>query len=173
MNEEVKVKKNKKRIEISEIKKFVLDNKKTFIVSGVALLLVIIVIVGSVVLFGKGSSMSNKEDELNKRLKELGKEFYEVQYYPNLVNSKTGKLMSDDEKKEYAEKFKDTGIKIDLDSLARIYGSEKDKILEEFKNEDKACNYNNTRIIIWPKAPYEISSYEIETILDCGFDNNK
>ena len=51
MNKEVNVK--NKKFDFDVIKKFIADNKKTIIVSGVALLLVVIVIVGAVTLFGK------------------------------------------------------------------------------------------------------------------------
>ncbi len=174
MNEEVKEKKNKKeKTGKLNIKKFFSDNKKAIIIAVVAFLVVVLVIIGSVTLFGKSNALPNQKEHMESRLKELAKEFYEVQYYPNLANSKTGEAMTDDEKKAFAQKYKDTGITIDLASLARLYGDEKDKILEEFKNNDKACNYDNTKVVIYPKDPYNVSSYEVKIILDCGFEEEK
>ncbi|MCM1053585.1 MAG: hypothetical protein NC483_06405, partial [Ruminococcus sp.] len=110
------------------------------------------------------------QEILETRLKELAKDFYEVKYYPNLTNSKTGEVMTEKEKKEFATKFKDSGITIDLSSLSRLYGDEKDAILEEFKNEGKPCDYENTKVKIFPKSPYESTSYEVEIFLECGFE---
>ncbi len=172
-NENLEEKKGKKGITSFDIKAFFNDNKKAVGIGAAALVVVVIVIVGVTLLFGKSHALPNQKEVLENRLKELAKEFYEVHYYPNLVSSTTKKPMTDEEKKEFAQKFKDTGITLDLSGLARLYGEQKDSILEEFKNGDKACNYDNTKVVIYPKDPYAINSYEIDVKLDCGFEEEK
>lgn len=164
MNKEVNDKKNKKKFEVSEIKKFIMDNKKIFIVSVVALVLVVVVIVGAVFLFGNGSAMSTKA-KYEKTLREMGKDFYENYYY-----ERTGK--SDDERKEFLSKYSTTGIKIDLENLARYNGEvNKEKVADLTDSDNKnVCDSKNTRVIIIPKEGYKKSDYEIKLELDCGFE---
>lgn len=166
MNKEVNDK-NKKKLDMNVIKKFVVDNQKTIIVSGVALILVVIVIVGAVFLFGNSSTMSNKE-QYEKTLREMGKDFYENYYY-----DRTGK--TDEERQNFLSKYSTTGIKIDLENLGR-YNSEanKDKIAELINPDNKnVCDAKNTRVIIIPKEGYKKTDYEIKIELDCGFDTEE
>lgn len=165
MNKEVNDK-NKKKFDMSDIKRFVLDNKKIFIVSGVALLLVVIIIVGFA-LFGKGSSMSTKEQYENT-LKEMAKDFYENYYY-----ERTGK--NDEERKEFLSKYSTIGIKIDLENLGRYNGeSNKEKVAELVNPDNKnVCDAKNTRVIIMPKDSYKKTDYEIKLELDCGFETEE
>lgn len=161
-------KKNKIKIDINGVKKFCKDNKKAIMV-GIVVLLVVFLVIGGVSLFSK-KGKNDTQEKLENRLRELAKEFYEVKYYPNLINSTTNEVMSDEEKKSFIERFKETGITIDLDSLARLFGEKKEEILAEFKNEDKTCNYTNTKIVIKPREPYNVNSYDIEVSLDCDFE---
>lgn len=165
-NEEIN-NKNKKKFDMSDIKSFVFDNKKTFIVSGVSLLLVVIVIVGAVMLFGKSYSMSNKA-QYEKTLMEMGKDFYENYYY-----ERTGK--NDEERKAFLSKYSSTGIKIDLENLGRYNGqSNKEKVADLVNPDNKnVCNAKNTKVIIIPKDGYKKSDYEIKVELDCGFDTEE
>lgn len=155
----------------TDFKKLIADNKKWIIIGLVVLLVVIIAVVLIICLSGSKDKESNQKEKLEARMGELAKNFYEVQYYPGLSKS-DGSKMSDDEKKEFAAKFKDTGITVGLDSLARVNAQEKEDILKEFVNEKtgKKCDVNNTKVIIYPKDPYKSDSYTFEVILDCGFD---
>lgn len=166
MNKEVN-EKNKRKIDMSGVKKFILDNKKTIIVSGIALVLVVVAIVGAVFLFGNGSSMSNKA-KYEKTLREMGKDFYENYYY-----ERTGK--SDEERKEFLSKYSTTGIKIDLENLARYNGeSNKEKVADLVNPDNKnVCDAKNTRVIIIPKESYKKTDYEIKLELDCGFETEE
>lgn len=164
-NEEVNSK-NKKRFDMTNIKSFILDNKKIFIVSGVALLLVVIIIFGAVFLFGNNSlSTKGKYENI---LREMGKDFYENYYY-----ERTGK--SDEERKEFLSKYSTTGIKIDLENLARYNGeSNKEKVADLVNPDNKnVCDAKNTRVIIIPKEGYKKTDYEIKLELDCGFEEEK
>ena len=50
-----------------------------------------------------------------------------------------------------------------------------EKIIDKFVNSKtkKECDKLSTRVIIYPKSPYEKDSYNIKTELICGFDESK
>ncbi len=166
MNKEVNVK--NKKFDFDVIKKFIVDNKKTIIVSGVALLLVVIVIVGAVTLFGKSHALSNKKQQYENTLKDMGKDFYENYYY-----ERTGK--NGEERKTFLSKYSSTGIKIDLENLGRYNGqSNKGKVAELVDPDNKnVCDAKNTKVIIMPKEGYGKTDYEIKVELDCGFETEE
>lgn len=164
-NEEIN-NKNKKKFGMSDIKSFILNNKKVFVVSVVALILVVVVIVGAMFLFGNGSLSTKAKYE--NTLREMGKDFYENYYY-----ERTGK--NDEERKDFLSKYSTTGIKIDLENLARYNGeSNKEKVAELVNPDNKnVCDAKNTRVIIIPKDGYKKTDYEIKLELDCGFEEEK
>lgn len=172
-NENLEEKKDKKGVASFDIKAFFNNNKKAISVGAVAFILVVVVIVGATLLFGKSHALPNQEEVLENKMKELAKDFYENRYYPGLTDPKTNKPKSDDEKKDTVKKYKDTGITISLAAIVRLYSDEdKENILNEFKNEDKDCDYSKTNVVIYPKDPYTIDSYDVKVNLSCGFEEN-
>jgi len=139
-----------------------LNKKNCFI--AIAALIVIIAIVLIIIFTFKES----EEDKLNDMLKELGINFYENFYYDQVGTNDT-------EKKEFVEKYETIGIKVNLDNLSRIDSDDTKKIVDKFVNSKtkKECDKLNTRVIIYPKSPYEKDSYDIKTELVCGFDESK
>ena len=128
------------------------------IIGGV--LLVLIMMLG-LFMFKK----DNQEEELNQLLKQLGSEFYEEFYYDKVGNNL-------EERKNFLEKYKDIGIKINLENLSR-YNSEQNKdSLAKFVNKktNQECDKTNTMVIIYPTEPYEKNSYTEEIKLICGFE---
>jgi len=91
---------------------------------------------------------------LENELLEIGKYFYEDYYYKNITNPKT-----------FVAGFKDVGIKIDLLNLANL-PKYKEKIDKDFKN----CDSKETKVTIFPKAPYGVTNYDITINLSCSFD---
>ncbi len=138
---------------------------KNTIIAIVAVVLVIIVIaVAGMLLLQKGD---NKK-ELEKKLTEMGRDFYENFYYDQIGGSA-------DERTTLLSRFTTVGIKIDLDNLGRYNNGEyKDKI-SEFTNKKtkEKCSKTNTKVIVYPKSPYGKTDYKIETELDCGFEKEK
>ncbi len=107
----------------------------------------------------------NNKKELESSLKEMGIEFYENFYYEQVGTSI-------DERTNLLSKYTDIGIKVDLDNLERYNsGKFKDKI-SEFKNArtNEKCSRTDTKVIIYPKSPYQKKDYKIEIRLDCGFE---
>lgn len=134
-----------------------MDKKKIGIIAGACV--VVIAIVVGLILFLGGSN----EKKLNANLTKLGKQFYEEFYYPS-----QGKSQSD--VKEFVKKFEKTGIKINLENIAKI--SKADKSLVDSmvnKKTKEKCDAKNTTVTIYPEKPYGKSNYKIEVNLECGF----
>jgi len=147
-----------------KIGKFKLNNKRLFIIGGLALAIILIIAVVVFMFVGRGDS---QEEKLTKRLEELGVSFYEEFYYKQVGTS-------DEKRAEFLKKYSSIGIKVDLNNLAR-YNGDSETVLKEFINNktDKECDKNNSRVIIYPQEPYGKKSYKIEVELDCGFEEKK
>lgn len=137
------------------------------------ILLQILVIVISLILVGLIIYMILKpktysEKYLKNELSDMGEKFYTTFYYNYISNGKNTA-----EIKKYLIKYKDIGIKVSLTDLSQ-YTTDNDETIEKFKNEkNEQCNWENTKVIIYPKEPYTKTDYTIETILDCNFDKIK
>ena len=121
----------------------------------------VVVVIAAVVLLLVFKPFGNKdkkvEKQLNDRMGELAKNFYE-NYYFDQVGS------------EFVKGHAENGIKIDLANLARINNSDSQSVLDEFKNtEGKACNTSTSKVTIYPKEPYGKTDYELKIELDCEF----
>lgn len=107
----------------------------------------------------------NQKEELTTILKELGSEFYEEFYYDKVGNNL-------EERKNFLEKYKDIGIKINLDNLSRYNTEQNKEKIEQFVNKktNQECDKESTMVIIYPNEPYEKNSYTEEIKLICGFE---
>ena len=140
--------------------KKMLKNKKNIII----VVVVVLVLLGSVLTISFALTNKSNKSVLEKRLKELGKDFYEGFYYEQLKNSQSVNLQ------EFLLKYSTIGIKVDLDNLSR-YKAGNEGILDEFVNKEKneKCNKDNTKVIIFPEEPFDKTNYHLEVTLDCGF----
>lgn len=168
IKEEVKEEKKETKKEKEEVKMMTPKEKKKNMVGICVVAVVLIVAFVVVFLLTKGFGKS-LEEELSDSLTKMGEEFYTEFYYVEISKNK-----STTEVAESLEKFKDIGIKINLDNLSRYdNGKNKDEIAK-FKNEKgTACNVTNTRAIIYPKSPYGKKDYKVEVEFDCGFETAK
>lgn len=156
-NEEIEVKENKKKISKSDKK------KKLIQVCSIA---VILIVVFAVILYLVRGSNVSLEDKLTNSLVKMGEEFYTEFYYTEITKNKSTTEVS-----EFLSKFKDVGIKINLDNLSRYNNNANKEEIEKFKNEKGTkCNTTSTRAIIYPKSPYGKNDYDIKVELDCGFE---
>lgn len=145
------------------MKKIKINKKVIMIIS-----IVILVVLASIILF---LTLNKKEDEslkLSSSLKNLGIDFYENFYY-NQVGQ------TDNERKEFLEKYKDIGIKVSLDNLSRYKKADMDDVLKQFVNSKtkEECDKNNSMVVIYPKDPYGQKDYTIDAILVCGFEEKE
>lgn len=134
-----------------------MDKKKIGIIAGVAVV-VIAVVVGLILFLGRSN-----EKQLNANLTKLGKQFYEEFYYPSQEKSQ-------DDVKAFVKKFEKTGIKINLENIAKI--SKVDKSLVDSmvnKKTKEKCDVKQSTVTIYPEKPYGKTDYKIEVNLECGF----
>lgn len=136
--------------------------KKRIIILAALVIIVVVVIIGAVLLLGKKSN----EKDLRTSLTEMGRNFYENFYYEQVGSSA-------DEKTTLLSKFTTIGIKVDLENLERYNNGEFSETIKKFKNNKtkEKCSKTSTKAIIYPKSPYGKTDYQIETELDCGFEN--
>ena len=134
-----------------------MDKKRIGIIAGVAVV-VIAVVVGLILFLGRSN-----EKQLNANLTKLGKQFYEEFYYPSQEKSQ-------DDVKAFVKKFEKTGIKINLENIAKI--SKVDKSLVDSmvnKKTKEKCDVKQSTVTIYPEKPYGKTDYKIEVNLECGF----
>lgn len=141
-------------------------NKKKIIICGCSLLIVILLLVVGIGVIPK--LFDNQEEELTNRLVEIGKDFYEEFYYPQVGEN-------DEEKAKFLANFSEYGIKVSLNNMARVKSGEPDDILAEFKNKRKKqdCDKDASMVVIIPKKPFGKKDYEIKPELVCGFQENE
>lgn len=151
--------------ETNEKEKTLTKNQKGKKIIQICLIAVLLIVVFVVVFILTGGYKVSLEDKLSKSLTNMGKEFYTDFYYKEISANKTSAEISD-----FLSKYKDVGIKINLDNLSRYNEEDNENKIKEFKNEDgKECNKTNTKAIIYPKSPYGEKDFTIEVELDCGF----
>ena len=134
-------------------------NKKYILIISISL--VIILFVAGFILFNK-IKKSRAEDRLYNELNTVVKDYYKDYYYNTLGNN-------DEVRKINAEKFRYTGIKINLEDLSK-YKSNNNEILDKFKNSqtNSNCDYNKTTIVIYPIDPYGKEDIRIDSNIVCG-----
>ena len=147
---------------VVEIKEEVKVEKKNIftkrnIIIAVIALVIINIIVGAILIY------NNPKNKLTRSIKYMGKDFYTNYFYNTLKEGRSNKELS-----EILERYKDTGIKINLKNLSQFDSS---KYKEEIDNmvENNKCIDTKTRAVIYPKAPYGKDNYKIKIELNCNF----
>lgn len=122
--------------------------------------IVMLLVFGGIKIINNIKNVS--KDELTVYLEDMGKEFYEEFYYEQL-----GSTLK--EKASFLSLYKDIGIKISLETLSKYNGNKFGDIIDKFVNKEtnQLCNRNVTKVIIYPKEPYEKDSYKIDTEIEC------
>ncbi len=103
----------------------------------------------------------NNQEELNMELEKLGKDFYENYYVESIPEA---------DRETMLVKFENIGIKVNLENLSR-YSTDinLDEIFVNAETDEK-CNLEDSKVTIYPKAPYGKTDYTIENTLVCGFE---
>lgn len=142
---------------MENVKELVKPNKKIIMIVSALLVVIVVLIVGFIFLTGTMS----KEKELKKLLEDMGREFYENQYYEKTKPT-------DEERREFIKSYSKLGIKINLNNLGRLDGDK----LKEFVNPKtkEACDAEKSKVTIYPTEKYGKKDYKIEVELVCGFD---
>ena len=135
-----------------------MSKKKLGIICGAAVV-VIGIVVALVLLLG-----GNNEKKLVSNMETLGKQFYEEFYYPSQEKSQ-------EDIKAFIKKFEKTGIKINLENIAKISKVDKELVDSMInKKTKKKCDAKNTSVTIIPEKPYGKTNYKVKVELDCGFN---
>lgn len=139
------------------ISNYIHDNKRMFLLLGIALILTIIIVV-TILLFSY-----NYKDPYEKYLKDMGKEFYETFYYDQISSDVSDMT-------EFLKQYEKIGIKVNLNVLSKYAGQKNNELISKFVNSKTGnpCNYTDTRVIIYPHSPYDKKSYSIKTELSCN-----
>lgn len=127
-----------------------IDKKKIIIIGSIVAILISCIIL--ILLKNNSSSKSSSKSSLEDLLITLGSDFYENHYYPGIQN------------KELLNDYKESGVNIDINSLNVIIPlpEETKKILNKNK-----CDYQNTKLIIYPNTPFGSTDYKIKVELSC------
>lgn len=135
-------------------------NKKGLIV-GIIILVAIAVVILIIALCG---GKKTNEEELKANLEKLGGQFYEKFYYPAQEKSQK-------DVKDFISKFEKTGIKVNLENIAKISVIDKE-LVEGMVNSktNEECDKINSYAVIKPKSPYGKKDYTVEVTLACGFE---
>lgn len=122
-------------------------------------IVVIIAGIGIGVSFSTRHNSETEEQQLIKILEDLGKEWYEGYYYEALSYNETPR-------EDFLKKFVDTGLKIDLSNLALHASDGIEEKMARFEN--KNCDKEETKVIIYPQYPFGLRDYKIETKMQCS-----
>ncbi len=125
-------------------------------------ILVILVLISSFIILPILFKEKSNEDILHESLVEYGEKFYEEYYFTSLHTETKSSFLSN---------YTDIGIKIDLDNL-ETYFSE-DGFDEIFVNNltEEVCDFEETKIIIYPKSPFGVDDYTLEATVSCGYES--
>ncbi len=144
-------------------KKELTDKQKKLIVYAIIGILVIGVIV---LYFASKKAQENEKTDTEKAIeyvRELGKDFYETYYYPQLAELKENEMIEDIP--TFLANFTDTGISVSLNVVTQNHFRTEEAINKEIG--DYKCDFDDTKVIIYPVEPYEKTSYKIAPMLSC------
>ena len=131
-------------------------NKKRIIIYGIILALVATVVL-LVVLSAKEKNALSTNETLTQQLESYGEKFYE-DYYFNQTQTIDGLELSS---------FVESGIPVTLTKMAELFVVVEADLIKTMVKGDKVCNFDNTKVVIYPEEPFNRTSYRLETFLDC------
>lgn len=115
---------------------------------------------GNVGIFNKKT-----EEEYVEIFTKMGEEMYSEYYYKITAEGKT-----EEELKEFLEKFKNMGLHFNLVELEK-YNDENKRVINQFLNQNKKCKKGETEVIIYPKEPYTKTDFTSDFKMNCGMQN--
>ena len=135
-----------------------MSKKKLGIIIGVAVLVVAALVVGIILFLGRSN-----EKELTTNLSKLGEQFYTEFYYPSQEKSQ-------EDVTAFVKKFEKTGIKVNLENIAKVSKVDQTLVKGMINNKTKKeCDKTASYVIIYPEKPYGKTNYKVEVNLECGF----
>jgi len=151
-----------KKVSKSNQKIFYKPSKKIVIYVFVVGILILAI---GIYFLSKG--LLNKRQSDQKRvthyIEELGKSFYEDYYYSQLNDMKNNQLIENIP--AFLKNFESQGIPVSLNQLIELHFKTKEEIDKVLKNYH--CSFEETGFQIYPKSPYQKSSYNLEFHIAC------
>lgn len=148
---------------MNDIIKILQNNKKKVTIIGlITIAILIVIIVCLTISYAIISKEKPEEEILHQYLQEMGIDYYENYYYEQIGND-------ENYRREFLEKFIDSGIKIDLNKLLSYneeFNQEKINAFKDPKTSVK-CNEENSYIMIYPEKPYLKENYHFDVVLTC------
>lgn len=118
----------------------------------IGLVIIGVIIIGLIIFLLTRSGNKEPKKTLDESLNELGVAFYEEEYHPGVQN------------KNDLANFTTNGISIDLISLEVLLPIPND--VKEQLN-DKDCDFEKTKIKVYPKQPFGVKDYSLKVELAC------
>lgn len=136
------------------INNFFKQKSNILLISGMIILIILIIIFIVPSFKHKKNYNDDNSNFLEEQLKKIGKQFYENYYYSNLSSEEYAKLAN----------FSNNGIRIDITNLEVIISLD-DSIKNQLEKDN--CDFDQTKIVIYPKEPYGKQDYSVELELSC------
>lgn len=139
--------------------------KEMFIYIGIVI--IVFIIFSVVIIFMKNGTNKPKSEseQVIKYMTNLGKDFYETYYYPQLSKLKENNMI-EGSIEEYLYNFEKTGISVSLNKVIELQFKTEEAIDKELKKFD--CDYDKTKFLIYPQSPYEKKSHKITPYIVCN-----
>ena len=146
------------------MKKISEKQKKIIFYAGFILFFIVIILI---FLTSNKLNENNKteKDRLTNYLQAKATSFYEGAYYDTI------KSLNDDVA-TFLGNFTEEGISMSIQVLLENNVLTEDEVKENLINKvnNKKCDYENTKVVIYPQEPYKNNSYQVRTQLDCGIE---
>ena len=126
---------------------------------------VVLIVLFVILLIAFKNKKQKEENKLYNTMNTVVKEFYRDYYYPYILGD------DNESRVEKTKSYKSSGITMSLNDLAKYKIGNEDSILSLFKNyrTGSNCNYDKTKITIYPVEPYGSEDIRIEANIVCGF----
>lgn len=132
-------------------------DKKLFILIGTILAIVIII-------FVIVKCVNNPKNKITKRVKLMGESFYTEYYYKELSRNRSKKDLE-----KILDKYKDIGIKVNLNNLSLYKSGAFKKEIDSFMDKKNKCDGKKSKVIIYPEKPYGNNDFKVDVELNCEF----
>lgn len=129
------------------------ENKKTIIPILVIILTTILISICNLFFQNK-----NRGTDVKSALEDLAESYYN-QYYSEIISQ------HGDFYKEKLQQDEKKGIKLTLRTLINTFDNVN---AENFIKNGSNCNFIETYIVIYPKTPYSVKDYRLETNIECN-----
>ena len=121
---------------------------------GIIVIIFLIIILTIGIIFIKKDEIKEEKNDYELEIINIGRKYYKESFYPTI----------DDALKDLQE-FSENGLNFDLKTLNEFQSFSGQ--LKNYLNKQK-CNYENSKIFIYPEPSFKDNDFDIELYLDCN-----